>query len=44
MSRHVPQARGRGGTAIGVRSTGENLAHLHKIRSPIALRNCIIAR
>jgi len=29
---------------IHVRGTGDGLEHLHRIRSPIALRNCIIAR
>jgi uncharacterized membrane protein YdbT with pleckstrin-like domain len=29
---------------IHVRGTGDGLEHLHNIRAPIALRNCITAR
>ena len=28
---------------IHVRGTGEGIEHLHDIRAPLALRNCIIA-
>ena len=30
--------------SIHVRGTGEGIEHLHKISSPLKLRNCITAR